>query len=286
MGLFDKALGASANAGVRSMPQEMAGKGLLLRAAKLEGKAAGEDFKVACIERVMHLPLQASVQYTALSLIKAYYPFSAGILLKLGGAFYESHSSIGLETSSHRFPVELIQKESLEKPLRLGKAASVGIDAGQAEEVAWSFPLDDEKPSTSVLILVLAPEPSYKLDTLFHVITACRSRLIIGGSSSKERGTIKTFLSSLAMPCLLLILERQGVAPAPISSFEEEAKKASGELASVYPLQANRMLVSIKQEHDSELIAHRLSKTLSSSIIVKSLVQNVDSAYDLVQSVM
>jgi hypothetical protein len=78
--------------------------GFLQRAAAVRQEPAPVDsFSRSCVERIARLPPSGDSAGTALSILKAYYPFNAAIVLRAVGGEYRQTAGLGsVDAESHR----------------------------------------------------------------------------------------------------------------------------------------------------------------------------------------
>jgi hypothetical protein len=259
-------------------------RGLLGKASSLlvEDADAEETFEAAFVQRVRRLPIIDSTPYTALSLLKAFHPFSAGLCLTLREDNYECVTSIGVEIAAESIPMASLFPPSDLGPHSIGAAGDYGIASATPETEAWVFPVAPaQAPYSAALILVEEPGKPLSLPTLSRVITACAEQFAPLSQPRKDAGAgIKEILASTLkkFPCQLIVLERGS------GGLAKEAGAAMASLGSAIALSEERTLIAIPPGHDRELLAHRLAKSLQAVTVAVAEVSSMDAAQEFLKT--
>ena len=126
--------------------------GLLSRA---ENNALSDEMGKALLERIKRLPRKKNTPYIALSLLKAYGSFQAGICLSLEDDLYSSYASVGLGVEKTIIPRDKIWSAANagKKYFILDSSGSMEIKTFQKKYVYWVFPLDTGEPWGAVMLL-------------------------------------------------------------------------------------------------------------------------------------
>lgn len=260
-------------------------RGLLGKASSLlgEGADADEAFEAAFVQRVRRLPIIDSTPYTALSLLKAFQPFSAGLCLILRKDNYECVASIGVESAAESIPIASLFPPSDLGPHSIGAAGDFGIASATPETEAWVFPVSpEEAPYGAALILVEEPGKPLSLPILSRVIAACAEQFAPLPEPRKDAGvgTKEVLASTLKkFPCQLIVLEREGS-----GDLAKEAGAAVASLGSAIALSEGQALIAIPPGHDRELLAHRLAKSLQAVALAAAEVSSMDAAQEFLKT--
>ena len=134
----------------------------------LELDEAGQTLR----SRILRIPPGANVPYTALSLLRAYGSFRAGICLYLEDDLYRSYASVGLGLEKINFPSNDIffPEKSVEKYFRLDPPEKTVFNFMDPEMDLWCFPLDNEKPWGAVLLLGCIPSAEFDPKSLSLIL--------------------------------------------------------------------------------------------------------------------
>lgn len=262
-------------------------RGLLSRAAALRlPSGADEAFEDAFILRMQRLPATDSTPFTALSLLKAFQPFSAGLCLSLKDGAYECTAAVGVESAPSSISAEVLFPQSDNGPRRIGAAGDFGIASASSETAAWVFPAPQAKSlQRTALILVEEAGKPLAVDALARVIAACADRFSAPvGRSAPSATTLKDFLVSAlhdASGLQLIVLQKDGV-----EDLAKQASAAVSALGSAIALGAGRALIAVPTGHDRELLAHRLAKSLSAIATAGTEVSSLDDAQEFLKTVV
>jgi hypothetical protein len=274
--------------------------GLLSKAAGRTGAAASETKRAsaeldemgkALRDRIQRLPPKKTAPYTALSLMKAYGSFQAGLCLSLRKGFYSSYATVGLGiekiniSGEKLFTPENIQKKFFKYP----DPGNLGIRSLDENYDIWVFPLDRESPWGSVMLLGTAnsslfnPEIMYLiLEGILNIINPQVDRIITRGTGDEKGGDLSSPAASSpeaiinryykmnpTFSCLVIDSPADLSADVSVGSPNMEKdgiiKKIAGMInfiGEVSALPNGRSLVLMPSVFDRDLIAHRLSASL------------------------
>ncbi len=259
-------------------------RGLLSRAAALH-LPAGTDaaFEDAFIVRMQRLNAADSTPFTALSLLKAFQPFSAGLCLALRGGAYECVAAVGVESAPSSIPAELLFPPSVDGAHRIGLAGDFGIASASSETAAWAFPVpQSDAPRHAALILVEEAGKPLAVDSLSRVLAACADRFSPPAAQEPTPAALKDFLASAlheAPGLHLIVLQREGA-----EDLARQASAALATLGSAIELPHGRALIAVPTGHDRELLAHRLAKSLQAVATAGTEVSSLDDAQEFLES--
>ena len=280
MGLYARVARIGSGTGMRKP------RGLLSKAAALRPTAEDEAIEDAFILRMHRLPATDSTPFTALSLLKAFQPFSAGLCLTLREDLYECIAAVGVESAPASISRDVLFQPSESGPHRIGVAGDFHIASASPEAAAWVFPVSlTEQPHTTALILVEEAGKPLAADALARVIVACADHF--KGKADRPApaaDNLKDFLSTAlndVSALHLIVIERQGV--------EDLARRASAAVAtfgSAIELSAGRALIAVPTGHDRELLAHRLARSLSAVATAGTEVSSLNDAQEFLKTVV
>ena len=125
--------------------------GLLSRAADRTVLLPLDEMGQALQERIRRLPQNKTTPYTALSLLKAYGAFQAGICLSLKNDIYSSYASVGIGIEKISIPREKIWSREIasKKYFRFDSEQSIGMKNRKDNFIYWVFPLQADILSAS-----------------------------------------------------------------------------------------------------------------------------------------
>ncbi|GHU10830.1 hypothetical protein FACS1894151_10410 [Spirochaetia bacterium] len=111
--------------------------GLLNKAAKGSDDPMGKSLR----ERICALAPKKTSAYTALSLLKSYCAYDAGVCLSLQDGVYSSYASVGLGIGKMNLPKELIafSGNGLTKAL---SPQDIALKSIKDDSIIWIYPLD------------------------------------------------------------------------------------------------------------------------------------------------
>ncbi|MDR1031232.1 MAG: hypothetical protein LBL76_10230 [Treponema sp.] len=287
--------------------------GLLYKAAsqytvKLDDK--GKLFR----DRILRIAQKGASPYTVLSLLKTYGSFHCGICLRLMDGLYTGYASVGMGIEKtviplERFPPGLNRLMHQENPAQrmpyynIGSPVMLSISSMDPQAVIWAFPLDDEQPCLSILLLAekAVPHPSAveSGDFPFNPILMARIlmdiRVVLRAPDKENRPesaspdkvseprVLKPQTQAMNPPEALGIdlyreICRYYAGTTPQSLVQGILLAFSGDMAQVLPMvapwaslirvSARYLLVLFQKPLDRELLAHRLSNGLGLSTVV------------------
>ncbi|MDR2020452.1 MAG: hypothetical protein LBQ14_06785 [Treponema sp.] len=118
----------------------------------LAKEAAPDVMGQALKDRILRLARTKSSPYTALSILKAYASFQAGLCVSLKEGVYHDYASVGLGITKSAIPQKAL--EHGEKGLfKAGSAADLSLNSPKGDLIFWAFPLDKREPCGAMLLL-------------------------------------------------------------------------------------------------------------------------------------
>jgi hypothetical protein len=264
----------------------------LLSKADPSNIAAANDSKVpeldemgkALRDRIRRLPPKKSSPSTALSLMKAYASFQAGICLTLSGEVYYSYAAVGLGMEKVSVKKEMIYspETASQNCFKLeGGLSSLGIPFRDV----WVFPLDKAGPWNSVLILFSDGSSLFNPDIIILILKGIQDiinpqidRVIQRESSSgKPANNGETPLTAFLTQFHHLNPSFSGIVlgppqglnspgTKPLGDFSQELSRMVSLFGAVLAFPAGKSLVLIPANLDRDLIAHQLKTSLKTEV--------------------
>ena len=295
--------------------------------SKAVGKAAGKTSPAdildgmgkALRERLGRLPQKKTTPYTALSLLKAYAAFQAGMCLSLKNGNYASYASVGCGIGEISLPHETIWSD-LNSWDKYFKIDPLDIPALSSKKnlIYWVFPLDISarsisKPWDAVMILMTASDSDFMPEVLIAILNDVADKLILppdqiqshvpdqmSGDTevipplgSQESGTVEKQIADyyrmhLDFNCIVLECPPAG-SEHGVSGQLNFCGKVSAiieKTGTVIPLPSGRPLILSPIMIDRELIAHRLSKTLDTEVLMSFEANNPENVLIRIDSLI
>jgi hypothetical protein len=279
--------------------------GLLTKAA---GKTVPEldEMGKALLDRIRRLPPKKTTPYTALSLLKAYGSFQAGICLSLWKGNYTSYATIGLGLEKISIPCEkLYAPEMSDKPfIKLPETAEINIRSADEGLCYWAFPLDGESPWEALILLGDNNNPLFNPESLTQIIQGALEifspqidkilmRHSRTGSSSSHHSVnmadpleaaIAQYNKMNAKFNGIVLDLPDGMAKDDAEDFYKSVHGMIALLGIAIVLPSGRSLILLPGPLDKELIAHRLSDSLNTKTPMVFEAENPGEALDLIRS--
>jgi hypothetical protein len=270
----------------------------LLRKAAVKFNPELDDMGKALRDRILRLPPAKNSPDTALSLLKAYGSFQAGLCLSLSGDQYISYASSGAGSNSVTVNRDSIDAQAGKGDFfRLDSPDMVsGFPAGK-ETRFWVFPLDNNKPRTNLLMVTEEGKTQFSPETLEAIIREAGGALIppavketqapqkgkgLFAAAGKEKTGQEIQEYRKTHPAFqAIVLELPENAGETGESFGEKVSRMAGAFGSVLSLPPGNSLVLIPANLDRELLAHRLSKSLNTRILCQFEADDPDKALSL-----
>jgi hypothetical protein len=265
-------------------------------------------------DRILRLPRGGNTPYTALSLLKAYSSFQIGVCLACENGFYSSYASAGLGMEKIIIPREFVQsliKGRSQGSYKIGSPETLSLKAVDAGVVIWLFPLDEDNPPNSILLLgeeraaLFNPQLVELILSEIKDVLALRKEKPTGirpGNGEKQAVPAKTREPPLApdIPKKLWneILQYHktntsfhGIVLELPPNTGKEGKKGFNALVSnmvsffgtAVSLPSSRSLVLLPRPMDRELIAHRLTGSLRTVPLLIFEADSPDKALALIK---
>jgi len=297
--------------------------GLLSRAGRQEAGFALDEMGKALRERLGRLPQKKSTPYTALTLLKAYGAFQTGFCLSLTNGIYLSYASVGLGIEKLSIPKETVWsiERTKDKYFKLDPEKSITIKNSEKDFIYWVFPLapgilpaspdNTASPWEAIMILGVSntsgfnPEPvSAILDEVADIMvlpvektvlepaspdsqsgeTAEKTSFTISFESDKpaavEEAIAQFNKEYLDFSCI--VLEN----PGENADFCKKVTAMIDKAGAVIPLPSGRPLILFPLDLDRELIAHRLTKTLKTGLLLSFEANNPENVSTRIDSLM
>ncbi len=259
--------------------------------------------ELACRDRILRLGSGTDSAETALSVIKAYYPFDSGICCAREPDAWVSYASLGVQTEEDRnISIPLFRLIPDCGIVDLGAADSLGIGTLHGASRIWAFPFrSSPPPEAAEFVLLLAEDASSPLpvDEIARVIAACAASFAPNapraahGDEGLKSALISAFDARRGEGALrMLIVERSGGDTGGdtgdrtgAEDFLVRSRAAVSAVGSCERLSDERLVVAVPASIDKDLLAHRIVKNLTSampgavfSIVADALASNAEEA--------
>jgi hypothetical protein len=282
--------------------------GLLSKAADKSStnvQASGaslDEMGKALRDRIRRLPPKKTAPYTALSLMKAYGSFQAGLCLSLRKGVYTSYASVGLGIEKISIDAERLYtpENASSKYFKLAKGETLGVKYLDSGISIWAFPLDKETPWDAVLLLGTDDAQPFNPETITLVLEGILD--IINPQMDKiiQRDSKTSEGSSLSGTGLIEAIVKQYCKTNPVFSgilvgmpetINEEDKKGFPQkishMVSLFgittPFPSGNSLILIPRQADKDLIAHRLKTSLKTNILAAFDADNPEEVLKTLQ---
>jgi hypothetical protein len=309
MGLLDKA---------QSKSQSTAVKGLLKKAADSKGKAAeaprGEssveidsskksviDFMaITLIERINRLSPSPSRTFTALSLLKTYASFAAGLCVTPRGDVYESYASIGLEDPKVSIPAAILrqalQSQDPSEVKSIGTPKTLGILYRSDEVPVWAIPLTSDPFHSPLLLILENPRTPFETENVLSIVQSCAPVFFETpptGEDVKSRTTesdreIRIFLEKAFgqfqkddKGILILVFNADEPGDSSLSTLSDRMENT----ALVFTTPKHRLLVACSALQDPLLLGTHVSKITKLKPLGSFRAPSVEAALGSLQSI-
>ena len=274
-----------------------------------------DEMGKALRERLGRLPIKRTTPYTALSLLKAYGAFKLGICLSLKDRYYSSYVYVGFGVEKISIPQEAIwsEEKAHAKYFKLDSHAGIETTNFKKNLNYWVFPLDSpmhsiREPWKTIMILGAHGCSDFKPEPVSAILDDVADKLIFPGSSGREEAAVNTTEQinlngpeqNEAAPQQSLIEEKIAQFhqmhldfncvvlenPSGKPDFCEKISSMIDTLGTIVPLAYNCPLILFPIVIDRELIAHRLSKTLKTKVLLSFAASNPENALIRIDSLM
>ena len=301
MGLLERMTGRGGEAGKPG--KDSRGGGLLSAAASLKAKTADSETPMerSCRDSILRLGPVGNTADTALSVIKAYYPFDSGACLARGTDAWVSYASLGVETGIGKALALPLSSLSVERGVvEIGTAGSLGIGALRSASRLWAFPFR-QADEDFILLLAEAADGPLPVKEISSLLASCASsfarRTPRGPHGDDE---LRTALAAAfdtrrrEKELRLLIVERSAAQGAVLSADTQEpgaddflarSRAAVSAVGNCERLSGKRLIVAVPSSIDKDLLSHRIVKSLSSaigagrfSVVADALASTVEEA--------
>jgi hypothetical protein len=297
-------MGLLSKAAFREEPEEKhRGSGLLRKAL---AKEAGPDaMGQALRDRILRLARTKSSPYTALSLLKAYAAFQAGLCVSLREGIYRDYASVGLGITKPAIPQALLEHGG-GGFFKAGSAADLSLNFPRADLIFWAFPLDRHEPCETMLLL--GGDDSFDPAPLESIVYDVRELLSLPGkgetaepeltpvseqaaavSADSEQADVDPgqFIEEELIKFHTKNTPFQGIILDPPAdrgeNFSAEIAESIVSFGAAFSLPSRRCLALFPQSIDRELAAHRLTREFRAACIFSFEADTPGRALELTQ---
>ena len=245
-----------------------------------------DDRGNALIDRIKKLSGQRIAPYIALGLIKNYGGFHAGAFLTLKDGYYYSYTSVGMGLGNFSIPEDRIFLPGREEKFfsLSQEALQMGISFLDPASSLWIFPLDENIPWTTILILV-SPEKEKIKPEMVSVLLPEISGIIVPQGNPLETAIIRFNAENPVFSGILIRAPGNMDKKEKLFFLEKLSRMVSmagkiillpektpdTESGAVSPLM---ILILLPQSTDKRLIAHHLDAALPVNIAVTFEAEN------------
>jgi hypothetical protein len=273
--------------------------GLLTKAA---GKTVPEldEMGKALLNRIRRLPPRKTTPYTALSLLKAYGSFQAGLCLALRKENYTSYATIGLGIEKINIPgKDLYSPEMAGKPFtELSGAVDPGKKLAGKDLRYWAFPLDEESPWGALILLGDNHHPLFNPQSIRQIIQGALEIFnpqVDKILTRKARSPASQHPANIPDPVEAAITQYHKInsqfngilLDLPAGKAEDFNKTVCNMvtlLGMAVVLPSGRSLILLPGTSDKDLVAHRLSNSLNVKALTVFTAESSGEALDLIRS--
>ncbi|MDR1904580.1 MAG: hypothetical protein LBQ88_20135 [Treponema sp.] len=263
-------------------------------------------------ERLQRITPSRSAPYTALSLFKAYNICNVAICLALEDERYVSYATVGLRMRQISIPRTEIQRNSGAggtpyHPFKIETSPALK-QLGQ-NAVFWAFPLDCGTPNRYLLLVREEEQTEIDAHAIELVLNHTRGIFIIPkGSVQDEPAVSESLVEELrggnrdisgqgeavekgidqfqeTYPAFygIVIEAPSGLDSQAKDKFKDEVAGMVNLFGTALSLSAYMVLVLLPAAKDGELIAHRLSNSFNTKILLIFNTDNSSEAFELVR---
>ncbi|MDR2095209.1 MAG: hypothetical protein LBP76_06790 [Treponema sp.] len=272
--------------------------GLLSKAAARNPDEAAWE-QDAFSERLQRIAPSRSAPYTALSLCKAYKVCEVGICLALEDDRYVSYATVGLGMRQVSIPFTEIGDAGAGKtPSQSFKiATSPTLKCLYGNVVFRAFPLDDNTPHRYLLLVREEDEAVIDTHVVEPILSRTRAVFIIPEGSVRDdkeapesrageavEKEIDQFREIYPAFYGIVVEVPSGLDDEGRDKFKDEVAGMIKLFGTSVSLSAYMVLVLLPIVKDGELIAHRLSNSLNTKILLIFNTDNSSKAFELVRS--
>ncbi|MDR1956485.1 MAG: hypothetical protein LBQ30_06480 [Treponema sp.] len=143
-------------------------------------------------DRILSIAQKGTSPYTALSLLKTYGSFQAGICLFLHDGVYSGYASVGLGIEKTLIPLErfppglsgMVPPGSSANPgprrryYKIDSPTLLSMSSLASSVILWAFPLDDGLPCLSILLLAEADPSPFNPGIMARIVFDIRAALL------------------------------------------------------------------------------------------------------------
>jgi hypothetical protein len=245
-----------------------------------------DPLETLCDERLARLPIGENAAYTALTILKACYPYDAALLVRKAEKTFSIYASLGIAANSSSG--DTLQTLSLAGLVEKDTYTPVSTESigladffENAQAILFPLPPTDAEGSESFLILIQRSPDKVSCASVFRVVKNNFRKFRFNDENKGPRPLISDSMKSAIDEAIavrggkveLVVLEFHGNASQRIEGFILPLIRGRiGNLGSTIFLGGFRALLVLKSGIDTELYAYQLSKALR-----KALSENIDT---------
>jgi hypothetical protein len=294
-------MGLLSKAAFREEPEEKPKGGGLLQKA-LAKETAPDAMGQALRDRILRLAKTKSSPYTALSLLKAYASFQAGLCVSLKEGVYHDYASVGLGIAKLSIPQKVLE-HGKKGVFKAGSGADLSLNSPKEDLVFWAFPLDKNEPCRTMLLL--GGDDSFDPASLESIVYDTRKVFSLPGEDEtaepetepvpEPESEPETDLSAGAGEDIKEEFIKfhtknarfQGIILDPpadqAGDFCSEIAESIVSFGAAFSLPSRRCLALFPQNIDRELAAHRLTREFQAACVFSFEADTPGRAFELTQ---
>lgn len=272
MGLLQKATKNEKSPGT---VQEAPHRGFLERADSIR---ASNEIEQLCIERITRLPTAAGTLYTALTILKAYFPITAEVLLKKRETEYQVLESVGFCDAgcTDAFSLDVFETPLLTYGYRVLPLSVLNSDTLTEENRVFAFPIPHLDGTIIGQLLIAAKDlDASMLSSIQRILAACSKKFLAANamqtvqpktaprvSGVSPETAAENGIQALGESHILVFRFSASVPDEAKETVRQNAPSRLGLSGVSFPVSNDLLVVFIKQTLDRELYAHQLSRSL------------------------
>ncbi|MCL2206345.1 MAG: hypothetical protein FWB82_07510 [Treponema sp.] len=259
-------------------------KALLL----VQSGTSREGSKSALMERLQRLPRKKTTPYTALSLLKANAGFESGVCLAIKDGNYSSYTSVGFGVEKLSVPSQLMQTKENNSGGYFKLESDDLYQVFNAKNpkkdlVYWVFPLGG-----NAVMVAGAKSPEFDPAVVSAVLKNVDGTIFLpfqpepaepNSPNAAEREIALFHKTHPFFSCVVLEDSLSGEI-----NFCQEVSAMLDSSATVVTLKEKILLILLPQSKDRDLIAHRLSHTLSAKVLFSFDSEDPSAAFSNISS--
>ena len=276
MGLLQKAGTRSKSpTGTPAMPR----RGFL---DKAESFRASDEIERMCIERLTRLATASGTPYTALTVLKAYFPAIAELILKKVDGAFQICDTVGITDASgceKEVALPILNSELPVEGYYPIPISDLWFESLSSDCRAFAFPVYGDLSVIGYLLFITKVTDYAVLSAIRRIVGACPKKFIIEKESIKRLASAKKAdggitadiaaengIQALGESHVLICRLASSVVDVPQETLKQLAQSRLGNSGIAFTLTDNRLCIFLKSTLDRELYAHQFAKSIRSAL--------------------